>query len=74
MIELGNQGEAFVVTCVVFLQRMIETVPNHVVLSDVISPLKVKPINATLDFDSHGNLLFTGFIRVCFSLTSIEVY
>ncbi|KAN0106079.1 peroxidase [Hyaloscypha variabilis] len=64
MITLGNQGEGFLSTCVGLLKRMIETVPSDVVFSDVISPIAVKPINATLDFDAHGNLIFTGYIRV----------
>ncbi|KAE9370808.1 heme peroxidase [Stipitochalara longipes BDJ] len=64
MIALGNQGEGFLNTCVGLLKRMIETVPGNVVFSDVISPVAVKPINATLDFDAHGNLVFSGYIRV----------
>lgn len=64
MITLGNQGEGFLNTCVGLLKRMIETVPSDVVFSDVVSPVAVKPINATLDFDAHGNLIFSGYIRV----------
>jgi len=64
MIELGKQGEGFLDTCSNLFQRMIETVPKGVVLSDIISPMTVKPINATLDFDKDGNLIFTGYIRV----------
>jgi hypothetical protein len=64
MIDLGNQGEGFLDTCSTLFQRMIETVPKGVVLSDVVSPMPVKPINATLDFDEDGNLIFSGYIRV----------
>lgn len=64
MITLGNQGEGFLHTCVGLLQRMIETVPKDVVLSDVVTPIQVKPINATLDFDTKGNVIFSGYIRV----------
>ena len=64
MIALGAQGSGFLNTCVGLLKRMIETVPSNVEFSDVISPITVKPINATLDFDVHGNLIFTGYIRV----------
>ena len=63
MIALANQGSGFLSTCVTLLQRMIETVPAGVVLSPVIKPQTVKPINATLDFDSEGNLIFSGYIR-----------
>lgn len=42
---------------------MIETVPSDVVLSDIIKPMTLKPVNATLDFDGD-DLIFTGVIRV----------
>jgi hypothetical protein len=64
MIALGNQGEGFLNTCVGLLRRMIETVPKAVILSAVVAPLEVKPINASLDFDTRGNLIFSGYIRV----------
>lgn len=64
MIKLAEQGQGFLNTCSNLLQRMIETVPKGVVLSDVIKPISLKPINTTLDFDASGNLIFTGSIRV----------
>lgn len=64
MIELAQQGEGFLDTCSTLFQRMVETVPSNVVLSDVVSAMDIKPINATLDFDRAGNLIFTGYIRV----------
>ena len=64
MTSLANQGNGFFDTCVSLFQRMLDTVPTGVVLSDVIEPMPVKPINATLDFDNDGNLIFTGYIRV----------
>jgi hypothetical protein len=67
IITLKKQGANFLNTCVGLLQRMIETIPNGVALSDVVAPMKVKPINATLDFDIQGNLIFSGYIRVSLS-------
>jgi hypothetical protein len=64
MIALDKQGAGFQNTCVGLLKRMIETIPKGVVLSDVVAPIEVKPVNATLDFDAHGNLIFSGYIRV----------
>ncbi|RDW64135.1 peroxidase-5 [Coleophoma crateriformis] len=64
MIELANQGAGFLDTCATLMQRMVETVPTGVVLSDVISPLAVKPINTTLDFDENGSLFLSGNIRI----------
>jgi hypothetical protein len=56
MIKLANQGAGFLDTCTGLLQRMIEVVPSNVKLSQVISPMQVKLINATLDFDASENL------------------
>lgn len=64
MVKLAQQGEGFLDTCSTLFQRMVETVPSNVVLSDVTSPMDIKPVNATLDFDSAGRLIFTGYIRV----------
>lgn len=64
IIKLRDQGAGFLDPCVALLQRMIETVPSTVVLSDIISPVIFKPINATLDFDAQDNVIFTGYIRV----------
>jgi len=63
MIKLGSQGAGFLNTCSGLLQRMIEVVPRDVKLSSIITPQQVKPINATLDFDGSGNLIFKGYIR-----------
>lgn len=72
MIKLRDSGAGFFGTCATLLQRMIETVPRNVVLSDIVSPLTIKPINATLDFDLQGRLIFTGSIRVGLFLHSDE--
>ncbi|KAG0646745.1 WSC domain-containing [Hyphodiscus hymeniophilus] len=70
MVTLANQGAGFLNTCKGLLQRMVEVVPKNVKLSDVISPLQVKPVNATLDFDDSGNLVFKGYIRILSSTSS----
>jgi Peroxidase len=68
MIKLAAQGgPGFLSTCNNLLQRMINTIPRGIVLSDVITPQTVKPVNATLDLDASGNVIFSGMIRVCFS-------
>ncbi|PQE10601.1 WSC domain-containing protein [Rutstroemia sp. NJR-2017a WRK4] len=64
MHQLYEQEESFLNTCVPLMQRMVETVPKEVVLSDIISPMAVKPVNATFDFASDGSLVFKGYIRV----------
>jgi hypothetical protein len=72
MSTLAAQGIGFLDTCVDIMQRMIETVPKDVVLSDVIKPMIIKPINATLDLDSTGKLTFLGIIRVSFLLAAVS--
>lgn len=43
---------------------MINTVPKGVVLTDVITPNAVKPVNISLGLASDGGLVFSGSIRV----------
>ena len=73
MIKLRNQGAGFLDICKTLLQRMIETVPKGVFLSDIVSPLSVKPVNASLDFDTQGNTIFVGSIRVYLPSKSPDV-
>lgn len=70
MIKLAGQGQGFLNTCSILLQRIIETVPKGVVLSDIIKPISLKPVNTTLEFDASGNLIFTGYIRTLTSSVS----
>lgn len=65
MQTLYDMGDRFLSTCVDLMGRMINTVPAGVDLAPPISPMAVKPINVTFDFDSEGGLLLTGKIRVC---------
>ena len=62
--KLATQCPSFLNTCANMLQRMIETVPKAAILSDIIHPQTIKPINVTLDLDPQGGLSFTGVIRV----------
>lgn len=65
MIALQESGQdGFFATCSTLLRRMVETVPSNVVLGEVVSPQFIKPVNASFSFDSGGNVLFSGYIRV----------
>jgi hypothetical protein len=66
MNKLAAQGTGFLDTCVDMLQRMIETVPKEVVLSNIIYQV-IKLINTIVDPDSKGKLKFSSFICVKFS-------
>ncbi|KAH8888604.1 heme peroxidase [Thozetella sp. PMI_491] len=64
MQALYDQGDGFLQTCVTLLGRMINTVPNQVVLQDPITALPVKPVNVSFGFGDDGKLELTGRIRV----------
>ncbi|KAI1139022.1 heme peroxidase [Hypoxylon sp. FL0543] len=51
--------------CATVLQKMIETVPDGVILTDPIQPYSVKPVNMQLALNSGATTMqLTGFIRV----------
>lgn len=66
--DLSQSTQFFFNTCVDLFQRMFNTVPANVTLTEVIEPMTWKPINTTFDFDGDS-LLLTGVVRVrkCFS-------
>lgn len=46
------------------LERMINTVPRIVKLTDIINPIAVKPRNLFITPNADGTLYVNGFIRV----------
>lgn len=64
LYDMGDGG--FEDACVELMGRMIDTVPARVSLQDVITPMAIKPINVTFDFDNAGRLFLSGNIRVGF--------
>ncbi|KAJ7062950.1 heme peroxidase [Mycena amicta] len=54
----------FQAQCGLLLERMLNTVPNTVELSDVIDPLPIKPFELTLTLGSDGRLTLGGYIRI----------
>lgn len=64
MTALANAA-AFTDTCKTVLQKMIEVVPDGVVLGAPIQAYKIKPVGLQLTLaDGGASLLFTGYIRV----------
>lgn len=47
------------------LERMLNTVPRNVKLTDVINPIDVKPRNLLITPNDDGTLFVNGYIRVC---------
>lgn len=70
-ISAMTNPDTFNNMCVSVLQRMIETVPPHVTLSDVIEPYEVKPSGLQLTLLSRSSKLkFSGDIRVRTTVSS----
>ncbi|KAL1637107.1 hypothetical protein SLS56_000764 [Neofusicoccum ribis] len=63
MEALGASSEEFFETCRGLFERMINTVPKGVVLSEVVEPVSVKPVNFTFDITGGGMLALSGTIR-----------
>jgi hypothetical protein len=59
MRALFAQGEGFLSTCVDLMGRA-----SGVQLGEPITPMPIKPINVTYDFDSNGDLVLSGRIRI----------
>ncbi|KAJ7302645.1 heme peroxidase [Mycena albidolilacea] len=56
--------EFFSSQCGSLLERMLNTVPNTVQLSEVIDPLPVKPYQLQLSLATNGSLIMSGYIRI----------
>ena len=60
-------------TCSKLFERMLNTVPRGVQLTDVIDPLAIKPKNIALIYMGDGGLRLTGEIRVCSQASRVHV-
>ncbi|KAF5343652.1 hypothetical protein D9758_014692 [Tetrapyrgos nigripes] len=56
--------KAFSSMCGHVFERMMDTVPSSVKLSDPITPYPIKPNNPKIGLTPSGNITFTGSIRV----------
>ena len=64
-LKAMTNPKKFNAMCVSILQRMIETVPPGIALSDIIEPYEVKPSGLQLTLRSTGaSLEFSGDVRV----------
>jgi hypothetical protein len=68
--KLADSNDYFLATCSSLLERLINTVPDAVELSEVISePIPVKPSSISANIDPlTGNMNLLGEIRVCLDL------
>lgn len=63
---MAKSEDFFLQTCNTLLERMINTVPSGVKLTDVIQPITIKPMMLQIEPNStDGTLTVSGFVRVC---------
>lgn len=73
MKRLALSQDYFLETCTKLFTRMIDTVPRGVQLSEVITPVPVKPDNLVIAINESGDITFKGDIRVYF-LNPLKLY
>ncbi|KAH6611291.1 hypothetical protein Trco_001311 [Trichoderma cornu-damae] len=62
--QMASSNDFFLDTCNTMFERMINTVPRDVKLTDVITPLNVKPRKLSVTVNDDKTLSVSGFIRV----------
>ncbi|KAI1328804.1 heme peroxidase [Xylariaceae sp. FL0255] len=64
-IKTLTNTQTFTSTCATVLQKLIEVVPDGVILTDPVQPYEAKPVSLQLQLNSGGTtMLLTGYIRV----------
>ncbi|KAK4079054.1 CAZyme family AA2 [Trichoderma harzianum] len=64
MRKLAQSNDYFASRCSTLLERMLNTVPKEVVLTEPIDYYPVKPRAAQVDINADGTMTFSGVIRV----------
>lgn len=62
--RFAESAEHFAKTCSALFERMIDTVPRGVLLSEVLEPLPVKPMTLQVQALVDGTFTLTGDVRV----------
>ncbi|UKZ50471.1 hypothetical protein TrVGV298_004734 [Trichoderma virens] len=68
--RMASSNDFFLNTCNIMFERMINTVPRDVKLTDIIEPLAIKPRKLSVAINDNGTLLASGIIRVVDNLFS----
>ncbi|KAF8170340.1 heme peroxidase [Mycena galopus ATCC 62051] len=63
MLSFANSPDLFASTCSSLIARMVDTVPSGVELTDVVTPIPVKPTNMRLMLDGD-NMVLTMDVRI----------
>ncbi|KAF7330880.1 Peroxidase [Mycena venus] len=64
MEAFAQDPDFFSTQCGSLLERMLNTVPKSVQLSEIINPLPVKPFQLFLSLATNGSLVLSGNIRI----------
>ncbi|KAH8883387.1 heme peroxidase [Thozetella sp. PMI_491] len=70
MGDMAASNDYFISTCTALLERMINTVPKDVALTDPIAHYSVKPWITKIGVNANGTTSLSGFIRIEDSLLS----
>ncbi|KAH8886022.1 heme peroxidase [Thozetella sp. PMI_491] len=62
--DMAASNDFFLSTCRVLLERMLNTVPSNVSLSDPIEPIMVKPRALDVEINTNGNMTVSGTVRI----------
>ena len=62
--RMANEPRFFFSTCNSLIERMLNTVPKEVTLTEVITPIAVKPGLVAATVNANGTLSIEGEVRV----------
>ncbi|KAH8887215.1 heme peroxidase [Thozetella sp. PMI_491] len=62
--KMAASNDFFLSTCTSLLERMVNTVPKEVILSDIIAPIDVKPKSLAVEVNTNGTLSVSGKFRI----------
>ncbi|UKZ96237.1 uncharacterized protein TrAFT101_011038 [Trichoderma asperellum] len=68
--KMADSPSYFYQTCTTLLERMINTVPKGVTLTDPIQPIAVKPSKLFATINSNGTMTMSGSIRLIGPVTA----
>jgi hypothetical protein len=66
--HMADSQDFFLSTCNTMFERMLNTVPRSVTLTDVINPAPVKPRDITMTVNADGTITLIVVLRVCTTL------
>jgi hypothetical protein len=65
MRKMAESPEFFFSTCSSLFERMVDTVPRDVELTEPIQPIHIKPRDLKISFSGNDTMNVSGLLRVC---------